>query len=41
VLFGVLLLPQLWASSKVLGRSSMRYYLDRCVPKHKRAAFIR
>eukprot|EP00882_Tetradesmus_deserticola_P030273 GHRQ01033974.1.p1 GENE.GHRQ01033974.1~~GHRQ01033974.1.p1 ORF type:complete len:285 (+),score=108.47 GHRQ01033974.1:461-1315(+) len=32
---------QLWASSKVLGRSSMRYYLDRCVPTEKRGAFIR
>jgi hypothetical protein len=34
-------LPQLWASAKVLGRSSMRYYLDRCVPRDKRAAFIK
>lgn len=32
---------QLWASAKVLGRSSLRYYLDRCVPRDKRSAFVR
>lgn len=32
---------QLWASSKVLGRSSMKYFMDRMVPKQKKAAFIR
>lgn len=37
----ILSFAELWASSKVLGRANLRFFLERCVPRQQRAAFTK
>jgi hypothetical protein len=32
---------EVWASSRALGQSSMRHFLERAIPKGRHAAFVR